>query len=560
MEKLEKCYYVIIKNKKRGKFSGAGPIQVAKKVASKKLKSGKDMEFYLDEVAGKKKRYGPYQVRKDKNSGKVVVIKDGKIMKGGLLSINDRQRLRSMFILFNRKLSDNPNPEYSKINELNLFNLGRQIAYFLPIIDRVKYYYKFAVFNEINGNIYIMIYIDENNVEIVNFVDFFLNPEYSIHFKIVGNSTYEIVRNDILYRLKNLEIIESRIIIPAVNYILDLIENKNCIIMYYPDYSRPLIRKCVYPDLTFGILDEETPVRILQNKMQFPTPKSHYQRFLILTNTGISGMSVNEPIIYVRQSVLQLQQQQLQLELQLQQLQLQLQQQLQQQQQLQLQQQQPLQYEQHIKQIRFQEQLQFQQLQLQQLKQQQQQLQLQQQQPLHFDYCIYSLGYNQLKIMSYDNVNNDFTLYNRDLISIKKEIFFNLVDIPEKFGRFKRIKDISRMRIRQETPVIRQETPVIRQTIPANIQQTPVIRQKSSINKLERKIERLFNQATIKNFKINEKLLTNSIKPIRQRLENLKLQIGTLTEQQLERQIKNIYVNTGKKIEYVLRQSQLQQQ
>ena len=518
MNKSEKYYYVIIKNKKRGKFSGAGPIQVAKKVASNKLKSGKDMEFYLDEVAGKKKRYGPYQARKDKNSGKVVVIKDGKIMKGGLLSINDRQRLRSMFILFNRKLSDNPNPEYSKINELNLFNLGRQIAYFLPIIDRVKYYYKFAVFNEINGNIYIMIYIDENNVEIVNFVDFFLNPEYSINFKIVGNSTYEILRNDILYRLKNSEIIVSRIIQSAVNYILDFIENKNCIIMYYPDYSQPLRRKCVYPDLTFGILDEQRPAIIPQSRNNFPIPESSYQRFLILTNTGISGMSVNEPIIYVRQSVLQLQQQ-LQLELQLQQ--------------LQLQQQQPLQYEQHIKQIRFQEQLQLQQL------KQQQQLQLQQQQPLHFDYCIYSLGYNQLKIMSYDNVNNYFTLYNRDLISIKKEIFFNLVDIPEKFGRFKRIKDISRMRIRQETLV--------------NIQ-------KSSINKLKRNIERLFNQATIKKFKINEKLLTNSIKPIRQRLEDLKLQIGTLTEQQLERQIKKIYINTGKTFEYVLRQSQLQQQ
>ena len=52
MNKLEKSYYAIIENKKRGKFSGAGPSQVAKKVASKKLKSGKEMEFYLDEVAG----------------------------------------------------------------------------------------------------------------------------------------------------------------------------------------------------------------------------------------------------------------------------------------------------------------------------------------------------------------------------------------------------------------------------------------------------------------------------------------------------------------------------
>jgi hypothetical protein len=35
MDKSEKSYYSVIGNKKRGKFSGAGPIQVAKKVASK---------------------------------------------------------------------------------------------------------------------------------------------------------------------------------------------------------------------------------------------------------------------------------------------------------------------------------------------------------------------------------------------------------------------------------------------------------------------------------------------------------------------------------------------
>ena len=50
MKKSEKCYYAIIENKKRGQFSWEGPIQVAKKVASKKLKAGKEMEFYLDEV------------------------------------------------------------------------------------------------------------------------------------------------------------------------------------------------------------------------------------------------------------------------------------------------------------------------------------------------------------------------------------------------------------------------------------------------------------------------------------------------------------------------------
>jgi hypothetical protein len=385
-----------------------------------------------------------------------------------------------------------------------------------------------------------MIYIDENNVEIVNFVDFFLNPEYSKHFKIVGNSSYEIVRNDIIYKLKNSEIIDSRIIQSATNYMFNFLEYENSIIMYCPDYSRPLRRKCVYPDLTFGILDKEKPERIPQNKNSFPTPESPYQRFLILTNTGMSGMSVNEPIIYVRQSELQLQQQQLQLQQQqlqqqqlqqqqLQQLQLQqlqLQQQQLQQQQLQLQQQQPQQLEQHIKQTRFEEQQQLQQLQL-----QQQQLQLQQQQPLHFDNCIFSSGYNQLKIMSYSNYIQDFILSNMKF-RIEKEILQNLVDIPNEFGRFKRIKDISRIQIRQ----------------------------KSSINKLERAIGRLFNNETIKNFKINEKLLTNSIKPIRQRLEGLKKQIGILTEEELERQIKNIHVNTRKIFENVLRQSQLQRQ
>ena len=93
MNKSEKCYYAIIENKKRGKFYGASPSQVAKKVASKKLKSGKDMEFYLDEAGGKNKRYGPYQATKDKKGDKVVVVKGRKVMKGGLLSRSDKQIL-----------------------------------------------------------------------------------------------------------------------------------------------------------------------------------------------------------------------------------------------------------------------------------------------------------------------------------------------------------------------------------------------------------------------------------------------------------------------------------
>ena len=101
MNKSEKSYYAVIGNKKRGKFSGAGPIQVAKKVASKKLKAGKEMEFYLDEVAGKKKRLGPYQARKDKKSGRVAVVKGRKVMRGGVLSESDRVQLKEIFNNFN---------------------------------------------------------------------------------------------------------------------------------------------------------------------------------------------------------------------------------------------------------------------------------------------------------------------------------------------------------------------------------------------------------------------------------------------------------------------------
>jgi hypothetical protein len=74
------------------------------------------MEFYLDEVAGKKKRYGPYQARKDKKTGKVVVVKRRKLMKGGILSTNDREKLKEIFNNFNNNGYGseyyNSNPDY----------------------------------------------------------------------------------------------------------------------------------------------------------------------------------------------------------------------------------------------------------------------------------------------------------------------------------------------------------------------------------------------------------------------------------------------------------------
>ncbi len=301
MEKSGKCYYVIIKNKKRGKFSGAGPIQVAKKVASKKLKAGKDMEFYLDEVGAKNKRYGPYQARKDKKSDKVVVVKGKKVMKGGLLSIRDRQILTIAFNN-NNKIEQTEfikqvavDIKYSKY----LFFIVDSVLIFFKTNDQQKEIYTHAIFVEQNG-IYIWILQLELNgtVSFINFFDFFLNPDY---FRFSNEEKEYILRN--LITNTELPIIrqpENNIIKSFLSEIrLVLIEKINTA-KYFPDYSRPLIRKCVYPDLTFGILDEETPVRILQNKSDFPKPESSYQKYLIYKNTGISGMSFNEPIIYVR--------------------------------------------------------------------------------------------------------------------------------------------------------------------------------------------------------------------------------------------------------------------
>jgi len=302
MEKLEKSFYIIIENKKRGKFSGAGPIQVAKKVASKKLKSGKEMEFYLDEVCGKTKRYGPYQARKDKNSGQVVVVKGGKVMKGGLLSSSDIYNLREIFKNFNENYSINQN-NFVK-SRLPLIPFGREpIVYFYPVGSLPKVIYKFAVFKERVGNIYIMIHISDINIEIISFDDFFLNQYYS---KYLVSNNKDLDKKQILESLQNPDIIESRTIREEARKIYDILyiptddEKKHKVIIYVPNYYQPLIRKCVYPDLTFGILDEQTSAIIPQNKNDFPIPESPYQKYLIFKKTGMSGMSLNEPIIYVR--------------------------------------------------------------------------------------------------------------------------------------------------------------------------------------------------------------------------------------------------------------------
>ena len=318
MNKSEKSFYVIIKNKKCGKFSGAGPIQVTKKVASKKLKAGKEIEFYLDEVGGKKKRYGPYHGRKDKKTGQVVVVNGRKVMKGGLLSANDISKLRLFFYSYNDSLilpgnkvkneSDSvklklPNFVKLKLPLIPFFN--EPIIFFDPSVPTKyvgNYYYKYAVFKESNGCIYIIIYNTNPYLfKIISFTEFFLNPLYS---KNIENSRH------LLEELKNPENINSRTIREEAIKIFDFLyisintnnlkKQKQKVIIYIPNYSQQQIKKCVYPDLTYGILDEETPTRILSNLSKFPKPTSFFQKFLILKKTGLSGMSVNEPVIYVR--------------------------------------------------------------------------------------------------------------------------------------------------------------------------------------------------------------------------------------------------------------------
>ena len=479
MDKLEKCYYAIIENKKRGKFSGAGPIEVAKKVASKKLKTGKEMEFYLDEVAGKKKRLGPYQARKDKKSGKVAVVKARKVMKGGLLSSREQEILIRIFnnnCSYLKRLNKQEIPfiKQFSFNDIKFYFVVPSVLIFFKKNDKEQSY-SHAIFVDPNRTyVWILKKQLNNSVIFINFDDFFLNPNY------LNESEREYIIQNLNKNLnKNLPFIrreESNIIQSILSKIWSVIVDKNGIWIYSPDYSHPLIKKCVYPDLTFGVLNEENPAQ--RDIRQFEVPKSSNQKFLILTNTGIRGMSFNEPIIYVR--VVNIPQNQLggtnmikQIQAQINSLnqdlnklkkgQLYFQQLVNKQNVLNPMRTIGFQFPQLVlnqekqnreflnnlnneitkieTEIKTLQQLQQQQLQQQQQQQlQQKQPQLQQQKPLQFDYCIYSSG-NQLKIMSNNSYNiQDFMRNN--LISINIQILQNLMDIPRLFGEFRRIKNV----------------------------------------------------------------------------------------------------------------------
>jgi len=306
MNKSEKSFYVIIENKKCGKFSGVSQIQVAKKVASKKLKSKKKMEitFHLDEVGGKKKRYGPYQGRKDKKTGKVVVVKGGKVMKGGVLTADDITELQIAFSK-NCNITLNQGQRLLPRIQKRIINISFRLIAIKPLIffngnsTFHEIEYKYAVFEDTNGNIWIFFKNTYNQVLYNNFFEFFLNPE------IIQTNFDSLMKYRLIEVLDNL-INNGNNPIPAelkriineatkISTILGLSPESTESIIYFPNYSESKIKKCVYPDLTFGIFDEKN----LYNEGTIPPPpQSVYQRFLIRRQPFFVGFS--EPVIFLR--------------------------------------------------------------------------------------------------------------------------------------------------------------------------------------------------------------------------------------------------------------------
>lgn len=325
MDKSQKSFYVIIENKKRGKFYGTSPIQVAKKVASKKLKAGKEIEFYLDEACGKKKRYGPYQATKDKKSGKVAVVKGKKVMNGGVLSDRFRNKLKETFINFNSEVQKNPEKFYS--NKVETFQGDKNyiqldirgdftnnlkysilydtsdmkrsdIIYFCPF-DKI---YRFAIFTNDDGIIYIMIYETNKRIDIVNMTDFFLNCFYLYIFDFILNKRHLLMWFKGISEIDNSQGIrqESEKIYNFLYDREDIPPNRQKAMIYVPDDSQPLIKKCVYSsNLTFGIFHERTSD--LRNAIT-DIPTSFYQLFLIKQKQKsiFKLFSKSEFVIYIQ--------------------------------------------------------------------------------------------------------------------------------------------------------------------------------------------------------------------------------------------------------------------
>jgi len=302
MDKSEKSYYAVIGNKKRGKFSGAGPIQVAKKVASKKLKAGKEMEFYLDEVAGKKKRFGPYQARKDKKSGKVAVVKGRKVMKGGLtpdfISILQGYFMRNRNVRLNgRKTLQN----IIRIVDIEYHGENKPFIFFNPETDNPETdNYNYAVFEDENG---ILLLFYDKSFEIIhtNFFEFFIsnheknNKTPILNSLIYGQNEIQLHSNHELNLNKKFQNkLEVNRIKEKAKEINELLKSRSGfkIISYIQN-----IKLCVYLDSTFGIFDETEPYN---SKLQVKNPDYNNQIFLIMKKSFFRG---REPVIFLRKPI-----------------------------------------------------------------------------------------------------------------------------------------------------------------------------------------------------------------------------------------------------------------
>jgi len=148
-------------------------------------------------------------------------------MKGGVLSESDREELKEIFNNFNNNgigiIHEGWNPDFFVKSILPVISFGRKpIVYFYPSgLQRIIY--KFAVFKESIGNIYIMIYKSNINIDIVSMTDFFLNPYYSSNFNTVGNGRFGLNKRNILPYLQKPEIIESRTIRTEAEKIYDVL-------------------------------------------------------------------------------------------------------------------------------------------------------------------------------------------------------------------------------------------------------------------------------------------------------------------------------------------------